>query len=101
MLGTVVLSALLPAVGLAIAAWNTWLQIRSKQALSKAVHVQSNAVDLEELKKQLNAEDLDAATALVRKYIKKLPEGEQREAEEALDQPSLKGRANYIRRVVG
>jgi hypothetical protein len=94
-----ILPVLLAGVGVAMAGWKTLTKLRTRYGLSEAVR--KNAPDFNELKKQLGAKNLTAAEAVIRKHIAELSPAEQREAEEALAQPSPTGRASYIRGVAG
>jgi hypothetical protein len=94
-----ILPVLLAGAGVAMAGWKTLTKLRARHGLSEAIR--RSAPDLNELKKQLDAKNLTAAEAVIRKHIAELSPAEQREAEEALAQPSPTGRASYIRGVAG
>ncbi len=79
------------------ALWTTVTKFRTRRDLSSAVR--KNATDLNELNDQLDAKNLDAAEAVVRKHFPELSPAERREAETALTQPSSTGRAGYLRSV--
>src|SRR5260370_24717204 len=92
-----ILPVLLAGAGAAMSGWKTLTKLRTRNGLSDAVR--KNAPDFNELRIQLDAKNLDAAEAVIRKHIPELSPAEQREAEAALAQPSSTGRASYIRGV--
>jgi hypothetical protein len=89
----------LTGVGALMMAWNTVTKLRTRVDLSKAIR--ANPQDLNEVRTQLNAQNVDAAAAVVRKYVPSLSKAERGEAAAALAQPSETGRTSYIRAVAG
>ena len=90
---------LLASAGAIIVAWKMVTKLRTRIDLSSAIR--ANPQDLAELRTQLNAQNIDAAAAVVRKHLQNLSQAERTEAEAALTQPSATGRASYIRGVAG
>jgi hypothetical protein len=94
----VILPVLLASAGAVISGLKTLTKAFTRQELT--LSVQKNAADSHTLKTHLEAGDLIGAEAVVRKHIAGLSPAEQREANEALAQPSSAGRARYIRELV-
>lgn len=90
-----IIPVLLAGAGAVMAAVKTLIKARTRHEL--AASVQRNAADRDILANQLEAGDLTAAEAVVRKHIGQLSPAEQREAEEALAQSTSAGRARYMR----
>jgi hypothetical protein len=90
-----VIPVLLAAAGAAVSGFKTLTKFRARHDLSNAIKV--NAADVNEANTQLDAANVNAAEAVIRKYLGQLPAAERREAETALAQPSTDGRASYIR----
>ena len=99
MIGLAAIPVVLTAAGAVMAGWRTLTSARARHDLSKSVR--ASAADVRDVKVQLDANNIEAATAIVRKHIGSLPQAEQRQAESALAQPSPTGRASYIRGVAG
>ncbi len=90
-----IVPVLLAAAGAAAVGWSTLTKLRTRRDL--AIAIQKHPADLAEVHMQLEAKDLDAATAVIRKHLGELSQAERREAETALAQPSAAGRTQYIR----
>lgn len=99
MISLAAVPVLLTAAGAVMAGWRALTSARARHDLSKSVR--ASATDVQDVKVQLDAKNVDAAAAIVRKHIGSLSEAERREAESALAQPSAAGRASYIRGVAG
>jgi len=99
MIGLAALPVVLTAAGAVMAGWGALTSARARHDLSKSVR--ASAADVRDVKLQLDANNIEAATAIVRKHIGTLSAAEQRAADSALGQPSPAGRASYIRGVAG
>jgi len=97
MIELAIIPVVLAGAGAVMSALKTLTKLRTRQGLSEALR--KSVPDRNELKNQLEAGDLTGAEAVIRRHIGELSPAEQREAEEALAQPSPTGRANYIRGV--
>jgi hypothetical protein len=81
--------------GLANALWVTAVKFRTRSDLSRALN--ANSSDIVKVRAFLDANKVDAAVDLVKKYAVDLPSNERQEAESALNQTSERGRASYMR----